>query len=188
MVTVSQIVKRMIDSRPMIQEALIEGIVSFGNLAEKLKKEIEFELGEPVQKSAVMMAIRRYAEHLEKKTFRKIPFKPYPEIIMKTNLCDICIVKTPSALEKIRKIHKIVNYERGDTLNIIQGNYEITVVISQKYLSELKEIMENEKILNIEKKFSFSDSEPDRGVFYTPGGISIATRKLSWENINIYLQ
>ena len=44
------------------------------------------------------------------------------------------------------------------------------------------------KILNIEKKFSFSDSEPDRGVFYTPGGISIATRKLSWENINIYLQ
>ena len=62
------------------------------------------------------------------------------------------------------------------------------MVISQKYLSELKEIMENEKILNIEKKFSFSDSEPDRGVFYTPGGISIATRKLSWENINIYLQ
>jgi len=53
--------------------------------------------------------------------------------------------------EGIRKIHKIVNYERGDTLNIIQGNYEIAVVISQKYLSELKEIMENEKILNIEK-------------------------------------
>jgi len=26
--------------------------------------------------------------------------------------------------EEIRKIHKIVNYGRGDTLNIIQGNYE----------------------------------------------------------------
>ena len=58
---------------------------------------------------------------------------------------------TSISAEVIRKIHKIVNYERGDTLNIIQGNYEITVVISQKYLSELKEIMENEKILNIEK-------------------------------------
>jgi len=58
---------------------------------------------------------------------------------------------TSISAEEIRKIHKIVNYERGDTLNIIQGNYEIAVVISQKYLSELKEIMENEKILNIEK-------------------------------------
>ena len=45
MVTISQITKKIIESRPTLQEALIEEVISFANLAEKLQPRIEKELG-----------------------------------------------------------------------------------------------------------------------------------------------
>ena len=186
MVTVSQIVKKMIDSRPMLQESLIEEIINFSNLAKKLQPRIESELEQKVKTSAVIMALRRHAEQLQKKTIVQKPFKFSPEIIMKTNLCDICVVKTPSALDSIEQIHKIVDYEKGETLNVIQGNYEITIVISQKYLAQLKKIFKKEKILNIEKNLVSLTLGLTKDFLYTPGILSLATRKLAWENINIF--
>lgn len=59
--------KKTVNSRPSLQEALIEGIVNYVNLANKLQPEIQAELGEKTKKSAVMMALRRYGEELQKK-------------------------------------------------------------------------------------------------------------------------
>jgi len=176
----------MVNSRPSLQEALIEGIVNYVNLANKLQPEIQAELGEKTEKSAIMMALRRYGEELQKKSIVKEQFKMSHEIIMKTNLSDICIVKTPSALDKIRHIHQIVDYEKGETLNVIQGNYEITIVILQKYLDPLKEILKSEKILNIQKNLVSLTIGLSKEFLSTPGVLALATRKLAWNNINIY--
>ncbi len=185
-VTISHVVKKTVNSRPSLQEAIIEGIINYVNLANKLQPEIQAELGEKNEKSAIMMALRRYGEELQKKSIVKEQFKMSHEIIMKTNLCDICIVKTPSALDKIKQIHQIVDYEKGETLNIIQGNYEITIVISQKYLDSLKEILKGEKILNIQKNLVSLTISLSKEFLSTPGVLALATRKLAWNNINIF--
>jgi len=132
------------------------------------------------------MALRRYGEELQKKSIIKDQFKLSREIIMKTNLCDICIVKTLSALDKIKQIHQIVDYEKGETLNVIQGNYEITIVIPQKYLDSLKEILNGEKILNIQKHLVSLTIGLSKEFLSTPGVLALATRKLAWNNINIF--
>ena len=186
MVTVSHLVKKTVNSRPMLQEALIEGIVNFAYLAETLQPRIESEFGDEIKKSAIVMALRRYSEELRKKTIVQPPFKFNPEIVMKTNLCDICIVKTPSAQGKIRELYQIVDYEKGDTLNIIQGNYEITIVVSQKHLEKLRKIFGGEKILNIEHDLISLTLSMTKEFLYTPGILSLVTRKLTWENINIF--
>ena len=59
-VSISHIVKKTVNSRPSLQEVLIEGIVNYVKLAEKLQPEIEAELGEEIDNSAIMMALRRY--------------------------------------------------------------------------------------------------------------------------------
>jgi len=135
MTTVSQTVKRMIDSKPILQESMIEEVINYSNLAVKLKPQIESELGKKVKVSAIVMALRRHAEKLQRRTSIKEPFEVSPEVILKTNICDICLVKTPSAVDKIKDIYRLVDDEKGDTLNVIQGNYEITIVISQKHLT-----------------------------------------------------
>lgn len=147
---------------------------------------VESELGKPVKKSAVMMALRRYGEQLKQKSTISKPFEINHEIIIKTNLCDVCIVKTPSALDKIKKIHQIVDYEKGETFNIIQGNYEISIVISQKHLEQLKTILKEEKFLNIEKNLVSLTLGLTKDFISTPGVLALVTRKLAWDNINIY--
>jgi aspartokinase len=186
MVTISHIIKKTVDSRPILQDALIEEIVNYVKVAERLMPNVVAEMGKPVKISAVMMALRRYQEELQHKSIIHKPFEINHEIIIKTNLGDVCIVKTPSALNKIKKIHQIVDYEKGDTLNVIQGNYEISIVISQKHLNQLKNILKEEKILNTEKNLVSLTLGLSKDFISTPGVLAFATRKLAWNNINIY--
>ena len=76
MVTISHLVKKIVKDSPFLEEALSRKIVSYGNLAEQITERLEEELDKKIKHSAVVMALRRYAEEL--KQFipnRKIVFK-----------------------------------------------------------------------------------------------------------------
>jgi len=186
MVTVSHLVKKSIESRPAIQDAILEDIVNYASLAGKLLPGIEAEMGEPVKRSAVLMALHRHAEKLRERSRPKGDFEINPEIVMKTDLCDICIQKTPSAYDRIREIYRIVDFGKGDTLNVIQGNYEITIVTSQKHLGEIEDILVRETTLNIERDLISLTLNLSEEFLKTPGILALTTRKLSWEDINIF--
>ena len=133
MATISTIVKKIINSKPLLYESLAHEIANIANLAAHIQPEVESELGEKVKLPAIIMAIRRYGEKIQAKENEKIPFKFNSEIIMKTGLSDITFVKSPPLLNKLKKIYDLVDYDKGETLNVIQGNYEITIVVSEKY-------------------------------------------------------
>ncbi len=184
MPTISHVVAKIITSRPILYEAIEEGIVSYGNLAEKLIPEIENELNKKIKHSAVVMAIRRQAEKI-KNRFKNVTFDYSSEIIMKTNLSDICVRKSMSLFDKLKRIYSLVDYEGGDVLNIIHGNYEVSIVSNMKYLEKIKRKLKGEKILNIEKDLVSLTLNLDKSFLHTPGIISVITRKLNWENVNI---
>lgn len=186
MVTISHLVKKMVDSRPAIQDALIEDIVNYSSLAARFQPRIEAELGHPVKRSAVLMALHRHSEGLRTQSRPVEGFAINPEIVMKTDLCDICILKTPSGYDRIKDIYKAVDVEKGETLNVIQGNYEITIVVSQKHLDTIQTILKGEKVLNIEPELVSLTLSLSVDFLTTPGVMSLVTRKLSWENINIF--
>ena len=187
MVTISHIVKKIVGEQPFVEEALGNGIISVANLAEELHSKIEKELGNKVNIPAVVMALRRYAEEISQHRKKMKKFDYEGEIIMKTNLCDFTVVKSSAFLSKLKNIHSLVNFERGDTLNVILGNNEASIIINEKYSSNLAKFLAGEKILNKEYGlvaltiiFTADD------FMHTPGIIFNAVRKLAWNNINIY--
>jgi len=184
MVTISHLINKIVSSRPILHDAIEQGIISYGNLAEQLIAEIEEELNKKVKHSAVVMALRRYAEKIQKRPMPKFDYNS--EIIMKTNLCDISVRKSPSLFSKLKKIYQIVNYEKGDVLNVIHGNYEVSIISNMRYLEKIKKELKGEKILNIEKDLVSLSLSFSGDFLHTPGIISTATRKLNWENVNIY--
>ncbi|MBT3463495.1 hypothetical protein HOD20_06835 [archaeon] len=186
MVTISHIVKKKIEGNPLIFESLCNKIASYANLAEYLQPSIEEELGKDVRLPAVVMAIRRYSEGLIEKNTLKSDFKFDTEIIMKTGLVDVTIEKTPSSIEKIKKIYQAIDFGKGYTLNIIQGNYEITFVFSDKYEDKIIKILDGEKILSREKDLVSLTMSFSKEFLFTPGIIATVTRKIFWEGINIY--
>ncbi|MBI2653850.1 hypothetical protein HYX02_03495 [Candidatus Woesearchaeota archaeon] len=187
MVTISHIVKKIVSEQAFVEEALGKGIISYGGLAEEMLPRIEKELNKKIKLAAVVMALRRHAEEISGHKKRIKSFDYEGEILMKTNICDFCVVKTPALLAKLKIIHTLVNFERGDTLNVIIGNNEVSIVINEKYKDKLAKFLAGERILS--KEFGlvaltiiFTADD----FLHTPGVVFNVIRKLAWENINIY--
>jgi len=146
MVTVSHIVKKIVSDQPFVEEALGRGVISFANLAEELSPKVEEELGKKAKHAAIVMAIRRYADEISIHRKHLKEFDYTGEILMKTNISDFTVVKSQSLLAKLKTIHNLVDFERGDTLNVILGNNEVSIVISEKYAKKLAKFLAGESI------------------------------------------
>ena len=185
MVTISHIVQKLINDRVFIQEPMSKGIVSYGSLAKQLKLEIEEELGKEVKTHAIVMAIRRYAESL-KAEHKEIVFDYSSEIILKTDICDIAVLRSPSLLNKLKRLYDIVDFEKGDILNIIHGRHEVSVVTNERYKDKLLNILKEEKVQNLENNLVSLTLTFSKNFLHTPGVIFNVVRNIAWENINIF--
>lgn len=183
---ISRAVKRIVESRPLVRDAISEGIVNFANLAEKILPRVEEESGEKAERQAVIMALRRHSESLKagRESAEKV-FKD-SEMASKSGLCDICIRKSHTAPSRIGKIHSLLDFEKGEFLNVIEGSNEITIVCPQRRLSAVKSALKGERIINIEENLVSVSICFSRDFFNTPGVIAEVSRRLAWENINIF--
>ena len=187
MVTVSHLVKKLVSENSFLMEAMGKELISYGNLAEQLKPEIEKELGKKIKEPAIIMALRRYAEELVgfDKKIRKFEFEG--EILIRTNIIDFNAIKSTSLLNDIKNLYSLIDFERGDTLNIILGNNEVSIITNQKYEKKLSTFLKGEKISNKEFDLvSLTIRFSSKDFIYTPGVIFTAVRKLAWNNINIF--
>jgi len=185
MVTISHVVQKLVNDRVFIQEAMSRGIISHGSLAEQLKPEIEEELGREVKHHAIVMALRRYTETL-KESHKKISFDYTSEIIMKTDICDVAVRRSPTLLNKIKEIYDIVDFEKGDILNVIHGRYEVSIVTNERYREKTLGFLKGEKVLNVEKDLVSLTLTYAKDFLHTPGVVFNVVRNIAWENINIF--
>mgnify|MGYP001571000124 CR=1 FL=1 len=187
MVTVSHIVKKIVSEQPFVEEGLANGIISAAGLAEQMLPQIEKELSKEVKLPAVVMAIRRYSNEIAEHRKKAKAFNYAGEIILKSNICDFTVVKSNIFLAKLKNIHNLVNFEKGDTLNVIVGNNQVSIIINEKYMQKLEKFLSGEKILNKEKDLvSLTIIFTSDDFLHTPGIVFDIVRRLAWENINIY--
>ena len=185
MVTVSNIIEHEIKRKPLLQEALTQGIVSYSSLAEQLHESISKQLGKEVHLPAIIMALRRHSEKLQQASKDTKKFSYKAEIIMKSHLADISVAKTHSFFTKLEDIYDLADFEKGDTLNIIQGTYEVSIIVNAKHKEKLLEMLADEKVHVTEENLSSISVNFSKEYVDAPGIIFEFTRKLAWNNINI---
>jgi|TARA_B100001971_G_scaffold194166_1_gene199905 hypothetical protein len=187
MVTVSHLVKKAVRENSFLLEAMSKELISYGSLAEQLKPKFEHELGKTVKESAIIMALRRYAEELQGFDKKISKFKFKGEIIMRTNIMDFNILKSNALLNKIKNLYNLVDFEKGDTLNVILGSNEVSIVTNEKYKEKFANFLKGEKIFNKEFDLvALTIIFDSKEFFETSGVVFTATRKLAWEQINIF--
>ena len=186
MVTVSHLVESLVEKTPFLEEALSKGLINYAALAESLQPDIEKELKKQVKHSAVMMALRRLSEKLEKNFIKQsqIHFKE-TDITIKSDLFEITFSKSQASINSIKKLYDRVDFSKGDFLTITYGVYEITIISNKRYKSKIQKIFEYEKTIKIiDNLSSLTIKVPMElveqiGLFYT------VTKALNWVNINI---
>ena len=183
MVTISNVVKKILDREVLIQESINRNIISYSLLAKYLKPEIEQELEKKVKESAVVMALRRHADGI-KKTYCNPSFKYSIETI-KTDICYVVLEESPDLLHKLKDFYSVVDFKRGGILNIIQGNFEVSIITNMKYKEKLLDLLYEKSILDtIDNLVSVSLTYSENFLFQ-PGILHDISRFLAWENINV---
>lgn len=184
MVTISNVVQDIINRHVFLQEAITQGIISYNKLAGNLKPEVEKVLGKTVKHNAIVMALRRYNEKLEKKQKRPT-FNYFKEILLKTDVCYITVEESTTALNRVHNLHNSLEFKRGGIFNIIQGNYELSIITNQTYKEEVISLLSEEKILNVVEDLVVISLSYSRDYLFTPGVIYNVLRFIAWENINL---
>ena len=123
-------------------------------------------------------------EHLEK-LLKEFPDTP-KNIILKTDICDIILQRSPALFVKIKKLYDIVDFEKGDILNIIHGRSEVSIVTNERHKKQTLDFLKEENILIVEEDLVSLTLTYTKEYFYTPGIIYNIIRNIAWENINIY--
>ena len=185
MVTISNVVKKIISEKPILQEYLSRNLINYTSLAESMKPDIERQLGKKAEIPAIMMAIRRHCESLSDNHSRIWKAEPGSEILTKSNIVDITVRRSPNLFGKLIPLYSAVKYEEGDTLNVVHGNYEASIITSGHYLEKFLAALKGEKILKVDKdlvSISLRFSEKFRS---TPGIMAAVTSKLAFDHINL---
>lgn len=185
MVTVSHLVSKIIEEKPYIQESLVKGIINHAALAEELKPRIERELKRKVKFSAVNMAVRRLSEKLKHTPMEKAKFGKDSDITIKSDLVEITLYKIESVQERIKDIHDIVDFRKGDFLTITQGLHEVMIIINQKHEKDILAMFPKSSVKKmIDGLSSLTINIPVKSI-RTVGLFHLITRSLAWENISI---
>lgn len=183
MATISHIVQDILDKNVFLQEVINNGIISYNKLAEKLKPEIEEELGKRVKLSSVIMALRRNSEKI-KKSYSKPSFSYSIETI-KTDISYVVLEESPTLLSNIQNLYPIIDFRRGGILNIIQGNFEVAIITNSKYKEKLLDLLHEEKVLDTIDDLVSVSLTYSNDFLFTPGILHDISRFVAWEDINI---
>ncbi len=186
MVTASAVVKKLVDEKPLLQEGLRQGIISFAALAERIKPQAEQQLGKKVKEAAIVMALRRHGEALEESDARQTSFEPHTQLTLKTSLVYFSVKRSPRLFRKLEALYRIFDYEAGDTFNVIHGNNEVSIIANDKHEKRIAAALGEERITTREKNLVSISMSFGRDFPYTPGALFAVTRKLYWDNINIF--
>ncbi|MDP3639618.1 MAG: hypothetical protein Q8R53_00240 [Nanoarchaeota archaeon] len=186
MVTIARLVEKIVERTPFLEEALARGLINYAALAESLQPEIESELKKPVKPSAVMMALRRLSETLEKGFIKQahIRFKE-SDLTIKSGLFEMTVLKSSTILHPLKKLYEVIDFSRGDFLTITHGIYEVTIISNKKYKARFQKMFADEKIVKIIDGLSSLTVKIPLEAVEQVGLFYVVTKALNWENINI---
>ncbi len=185
MVNVTQVVRKFIERRPFIQEALSRGVINHAALAEQLLPEVEKELGEKVTFSSVNMAVRRVAEKLEAKEVPKKIFEKDTDIILRSNLVAMTFYRLENSKEFFAKLYTVMDFREGDFLTVTHGINELLIQTNQKNEKHILALIPKDKVRKIVRQLSsLTINIPPKAVD-TVGVLYAVTRGMAWNNINI---
>jgi aspartokinase len=185
MVTISNVVQDILNKHVFLQEAINHNIVSYNKLANVLKPEIEEELDKKIKHNAIVMALRRYSDKLDKR--RDIPTLNYfRETLLKTDVCLIIIEESPEAHNKTQELYNKMVFKQGKIFNIVQGNYELGIITNSSNKENVINAFGKNNILRIVEELVVISLMYSRDFLFTPGVLYNVLRFLTWENINIF--
>lgn len=187
MVTIAEIVTRLIARSPFLSEAISDGLVNVSALARRLRPEVEKQLGKTVKEGAIVMAINRmshgellYVERDLLAFFRKVN-----DISVRSNLVDYAFANSDTLMERQVELLQWVGKHPKSFCTFSQGVAETTIVVTDNVADRVEALFQAERRLNKETDLASVtlmlpvENRVLYGVYY------YILKELAWNGINL---
>jgi aspartokinase len=182
MTNIAHEVWKILDTSPSIRKDLALGLINHSALARYIIEEKNVK----GNMDAVLSAIRRYEINpivdlvkTANDIIRQSSFST------KSKLANISIVKDSTTQKLLPKLFSIINYNRGDVLRIIQADESIKILVDEKNLEKVKNILTKEKIINIDENLCEINIHFHSKAVNTPGIVAVISDELLMNGINV---
>jgi hypothetical protein len=179
----TSIVERMIETDGAIRKDIARGLLNVRALARYVQEEARRE-GEEISLDAIIAAIRRYPIDT-KLALQSSIGGLFKKLTMRNKIVDVALINDPEITAALGKFASVIDYSLGETFRLVSGVESIRVVIDEKNLDKMKNIIPKKnmrKILTGLAEIIVSMSET---ADMTPGVVSTVTGELAMHGINM---
>lgn len=184
MITIPEIVEKIVKGSPFLEEGLNKKIVNLSALARIIKPEIERELDKKIENGAIIMALKRLSSRVDHKNTKKM-FLNAPDIIVRSNLIEYTFANSQSLISKHQQLFEAVGKQKEFFSTITEGVFETTLIASLELESSIRKIYQGEKIIiTVNNLSSITVRLPKENIDIS-GMYYFILKPLAWEGINI---
>ena len=187
MVTIPQLVERLIRSKPYLEEALADGLVNISSLARKLQPIVSDAQGKEVSSGAIVMAINRMDASVNYKIRNRMNkvIGNLGDIIVRSDLSNYTFENSNTLIKcQLALLEEIA--DKKDVFHTFsQGVYETNLVLSNIVTTAMQEIFEKEHMLSSIRNLSSITIKLPQDNTELPGLYYYIFKKIAWEGINI---
>ncbi len=175
---------KIIEKDPTIQLGLERELINVRALARYIGKQLRIDASE----DAIISAIRRFPrDHLFKNRFeqaRTIVGKS--ALSTRSNIVNIALAKGKDAQDALPALFTIINFERGETLRIVEGEESIKLLVDQKNVKKVLEHIPKRTIIKIHEHLAEINLHLHPEAVNTPGIMLVVSSELMVHGVNIY--
>ncbi len=183
--SLSELVRRIIDSDPELRQCIERGVVNYSEVARRIKPAVEEVIGGQVSIDAVKTAVMRYARRLRGKSeqrSRLVKVLAESSLELRTDVAVATLKLT--ALEKIaNRVSSLLGSAR--LLLLLQSLTTVTVIASSDAMRDILSQIPRSDVLDYQESQTAIIIVSPREVITTPGFIAYVAELLASNGINI---
>jgi aspartokinase len=173
---------KTLDNSPSIRRCMSQGLINNTALARYLitEKKVNGNL------EAVSSALRRYKQEKYDEIFDRVnKIVSVGELSTRSRLANIAVIKDAEVQEILPKLFSIIQFNRGDVLRIIQADESIKILVNEKNLDKVKNLLPKNKIIKIDQNLAELNIHLHPDAIKTPGLIALISTELAMNDINV---
>lgn len=185
MISISEMVKSIVQTSPLLEDGLARGIISYSALARDMRPQIEKKLIKTVSRGSIVMALKRVSKNLKSKKQKVSQIIDLNGLTVRSNLVELTYANSDTMAEKPKQVFAISEKGKGIFCSISQGVRETMIVAAEEIEEEIKNIFMQERLIARVGDISAITILLNTESVITPGVYYSVLKLLAWNDINL---
>lgn len=186
MVSIATKVEQIVSESAFITEGMSRGLINLSELARQLRPQLEKDLWKPVGQAAVVMALTRLSDRLQKCERNETHLLSQTgELTTRSDLTEFTFPYSATFGQSQRRLLTLAEDHPGVYVTAIRGVREVMVVVGRPLIPAVEDAMRTEHRLARMDNLTALTLRLNPDARGTPGIYHAILKRLAWEKISL---